>query len=104
MEPVMKCKPAALFLLATLTAAPAFAGQSVPDVAVPDTGFGSVGPATAGRTPVPPPEFMREIVTRGYATPQLKPDSVFGGWVGRAEKNGREVKLHVSPDGNIGEW
>src|SRR3981189_3551661 len=73
-EPVMQCKPAVLFLLATLTAAPAFARPSAADFPVPDTGFGSVGTATAVGTSVPPPELMREIVTRGYDQLNLKPD------------------------------
>ncbi|MDB5367855.1 MAG: hypothetical protein JWM77_3782 [Rhodospirillales bacterium] len=99
----MQYKPAVLFLLAALTAAPAFAGQTAADIAVPDTGFGSVGTATAVGTSVPPPELMREIVTRGYDQLKLKPDLLFGGWVGTAEKNTRQVKLHVSPNGNVRE-
>jgi hypothetical protein len=64
---------------------------------------GSTGASTAVGTEQPTIEVLQHIRAGGYSALQLKPDSVRGGWSGTAQKNGREVKLHVAPNGNVEE-
>lgn len=64
---------------------------------------GSSGASSMVGTDQPTIEVLQHIRAGGYTGLQLKPDAARGGWSGTAQKNGRQMKLHVAPNGNTSE-
>jgi hypothetical protein len=94
-------------------AIPAIA-QTQPQTGQPQTGTpsqpgtsggteGSSGAAAMVGTEQPTAEVQQHLHARGYSNMHLKPDDIRGGWSGTAMRNGKQVKLHVAPNGNASE-
>jgi hypothetical protein len=86
-------KPSLLLLVAALTLpAMAATAQSAP---APTSAAEKAG---AGATP--PAAFLRTVEKRGYSDVNLTADKARGGWTGTATKGGKQVRLHLAPNGN----
>jgi hypothetical protein len=86
-------KPSLLLLVAALAVAatPAVA-QTTPAPAA--------GAEKAGAGSTPPAAFLRTVEKKGYTDVNLTADKARGGWTGTATKAGKQVRLHLAPNGN----
>lgn len=62
---------------------------------------GSSGMGAAVGTQQPSAEMLQHVQASGYSQVQVTPDSARGGWSGTAQKSGKQVKLHIAPNGNL---
>jgi hypothetical protein len=92
-------KPSFLLLAAALTVAVA----ASPAVAQTTPAAPAGGAEKAGAGATPPDAFLRAVEKRGYTDAKLTADKARGGWTGTAMKNGKEVRLHLAPNGNTRE-
>ncbi|GIL39882.1 hypothetical protein [Roseiterribacter gracilis] len=90
---MLKARLLLLVAALSVSALPAMA-QTTPPAAAPSAA------AQAGAGATPPDAFLRTLEKRGYSDMKLTSDKMRGGWTGTATKAGKDVRLHLAPNGN----
>ncbi|MDB5364807.1 MAG: hypothetical protein JWM77_734 [Rhodospirillales bacterium] len=94
-------KPKLLLLVAALTVPALSATAQTAASTTPVATQSAADKAGAGATP--PAAFLRTAEKRGYSDIKLTADKARGGWTGAATKGGKQVRLHLAPNGNTRE-